>query len=122
MRPVKAGYSLVINTILTDFLYQSEIQGYLADGVLSKLDVAFSRDQAEKVYVQDKMLENATELYQWLEAGAVFYVCGDASRMAHDVDAALHSIIKNEGKMDTEKAEEYVKSMKSENRYLRDVY
>ncbi|MAS64566.1 MAG: assimilatory sulfite reductase (NADPH) flavoprotein subunit [Coraliomargarita sp.] len=107
---------------LTDFLYQSEIQGYLADGVLSKLDVAFSRDQAEKVYVQDKMLENATELYQWLEAGAVFYVCGDASRMAHDVDAALHSIIKNEGKMDTEKAEEYVKSMKSENRYLRDVY
>ncbi len=107
---------------LTDFLYQSEIQGYLEDGVLSKLDVAFSRDQAEKVYVQDKMLEKATELYQWLEAGAVFYVCGDASRMAHDVDAALHSIIKNEGKMDTEKAEEYVKNMKSENRYLRDVY
>ena len=68
------------------------------------------------------MLENATELYQWLEAGAVFYVCGDASRMAHDVDAALHSIIQNEGKMDTEEAEEYVKSMKSENRYLRDVY
>ncbi|MEC8650651.1 MAG: assimilatory sulfite reductase (NADPH) flavoprotein subunit [Verrucomicrobiota bacterium] len=107
---------------LTDFLYQSEIQEYLDDGVLSKLDVAFSRDQAEKVYVQDKMLENATELYQWLEAGAVFYVCGDASRMAHDVDAVLHTIIKNEGKMDTKEAEDYVKSMKSENRYLRDVY
>ncbi len=68
------------------------------------------------------MLEKSTELYQWLEAGAVFYVCGDASRMAHDVDAALHIIIKNEGKMDTEEAEEYVKNMKSENRYLRDVY
>ncbi|MCH2035453.1 MAG: assimilatory sulfite reductase (NADPH) flavoprotein subunit [Puniceicoccaceae bacterium] len=107
---------------LTDFLYQSEIQEYLEDGVLSKLDVAFSRDQAEKVYVQNKMLENATELYQWIDAGAVFYVCGDASRMAHDVDAALHSIIKNEGKMDSKKAEEYVKSMKSDGRYLRDVY
>ena len=68
------------------------------------------------------MLENAAELYQWIDAGAVFYVCGDASRMAHDVDAALHSIIKNEGKMDSKKAEEYVKSMKSDGRYLRDVY
>lgn len=84
-----------------------------------KVDLAFSRDQEEKVYVQNRMLENAKELFQWLEEGATFYVCGDASRMAKDVDAILHQIIEQEGKVD---AKAYVKKLKEENRYLRDVY
>ncbi|MFP4070022.1 MAG: assimilatory sulfite reductase (NADPH) flavoprotein subunit [Opitutales bacterium] len=107
---------------LTDFLYQTEWQGYLKDGVLSKLDLAFSRDQAEKVYVQDRMRENAKELYAWLEQGAVFYVCGDASRMATDVDNALLDIVASEGGMDRDAAVGYVKRLKSDKRYLRDVY
>jgi sulfite reductase (NADPH) flavoprotein alpha-component len=107
---------------LTDFLYQSELQSYLEDGVLTKLDVAFSRDQAHKIYVQDRMLENSDALFKWLEAGAVFYVCGDASRMAHDVDTALHTIVRKEGNMSAAQAEDYVQQLKSENRYLRDVY
>lgn len=107
---------------LTDFLYQSEWQDYLSEGVLTKLDVAFSRDQKEKVYVQDRMRQNAAELYAWLEDGANFYVCGDASRMAHDVDEALHDIIAQEGSLSDEKAADYVKKLKTEKRYLRDVY
>lgn len=107
---------------LTDFLYQTEWQGYLNDGLLSKLDVAFSRDQAHKVYVQDRMLENAKELYQWLQDGAYFYVCGDASRMAHDVDKALHAVVAQEGGLSEEDAVAYVKQLKSDKRYLRDVY
>lgn len=107
---------------LTDFLYQTEWQGYLADGILTKLDVAFSRDQAEKVYVQDRLRENSKELYQWLEAGAYFCVCGDASRMAVDVDTALHEIIIQEGGKSADEAIEYVKQLKAEKRYLRDVY
>jgi sulfite reductase (NADPH) flavoprotein alpha-component len=107
---------------LTDFLYQTEWQDYLADGVLTKLDLAFSRDQRNKIYVQDKMRENAAELFKWLEEGASFYVCGDASRMAHDVDLALHEIIAQQGGLSEEAAAEYVKKLKSDKRYLRDVY
>ena len=107
---------------LTDFLYQTEWQSYLSDGVLTKLDVAFSRDQAEKVYVQDRMRENAKELYAWLEQGASFCVCGDATRMAHDVDKALHDVIAQEGGLSEEAAVDYVKQLKADKRYLRDVY
>jgi sulfite reductase (NADPH) flavoprotein alpha-component len=107
---------------LTDFLYQTEWQDYLSDGVLTRLDVAFSRDQASKIYVQDRMREHAKELYNWLQEGATFCVCGDASRMAHDVDKALHDIIAQEGQMDADAAAEYVKKLKTERRYLRDVY
>ena len=107
---------------LTDFLYQTEWQDYLADGILTKLDVAFSRDQKEKIYVQDRMRENSAELYEWLEKGASFYVCGDASRMATDVDVALHDIIEKEGGMSQEDAAAYVKKLKADKRYLRDVY
>ena len=107
---------------LTDFLYQTEWQSYLADGLLTKLDVAFSRDQKQKVYVQDRMRENGKELFQWLEDGASFYVCGDASRMAHDVDKALHDIIAQEGGLDEDAATAYVKQLKSDKRYQRDVY
>ncbi len=107
---------------LTDFLYQTEWQEYLADGILTKLDVAFSRDQKEKVYVQDRMRENSKELYAWLEQGASFYVCGDASRMATDVDVALHDIVKKEGGLSEDEAKAYVKKLKDDKRYLRDVY
>ncbi len=107
---------------LTDFLYQTEWQDYLADGILTKLDVAFSRDQKEKVYVQDRMRENAKELYAWIQEGASFYVCGDASRMATDVDVALHDIIEQEGGMSKEDAAAFVKQLKTDKRYLRDVY
>lgn len=107
---------------LTDFLYQTEWQEYLADGILTKLDVAFSRDQKDKVYVQDRMRENGKELYQWLEQGASFYVCGDASRMATDVDAALHDIVEKEGGLSEDEAVAYIKKLKDDKRYLRDVY
>jgi len=105
-----------------DFLYQLEWQDHLKNGALSKLDLAFSRDQPEKVYVQDKMLENGEELYAWLEEGAHFYVCGDASRMAADVHEALISVVKNYGAMSREKAEEYIENLKKTKRYQRDVY
>lgn len=107
---------------ITDFLYQAEWQAYQKEGLLSKIDLAFSRDQKEKVYVQDKMLANASELYAWLESGAYFYVCGDASRMAHDVDKALHRIVQDQAGISEEAAVDYVKALKAEKRYLRDVY
>lgn len=107
---------------LTDFLYQTEWQSYLSDGILTKLDVAFSRDQANKIYVQDRMRENAKELYNWLQEGATFCVCGDASRMAHDVDKALHDIVAQAGKINEDAAAKYVKKLKTDKRYLRDVY
>lgn len=106
----------------TDFLYQSEWQNYLNEGILTKLDVAFSRDQKEKIYVQNRMLDNSRELFAWLEKGAYFYVCGDANRMANDVDDALHYIIEKEGGLEQEDAKAYVKKLKDEKRYLRDVY
>lgn len=105
-----------------DFLYQTEWQEHLKDGHLSKLDVAFSRDQPEKVYVQHRMLERAKELYAWLQEGAHFYVCGDASRMAHDVHEALISVVSKEGKLPRDAAEAYVEDLKKSKRYQRDVY
>ena len=105
-----------------DFLYQLELQDHLKSGALSKLDVAFSRDRPEKVYVQHKMEENATELWSWLEKGAHFYVCGDASRMAKDVNDTLINIISTQGKMTQEQAEEYLSALKKDKRYQRDVY
>lgn len=105
-----------------DFLYQLEWQDHLQSGVLSKLDVAFSRDQPEKIYVQQKMLEHSKELYAWLEEGAHFYVCGDASRMAHDVHEALLTIVEKQGHKSREDAEAYVEDLKKSKRYQRDVY
>ncbi len=105
-----------------DFLYQLEWQDFLKEGQLTRLDLAFSRDQPEKVYVQDKMLEQGEELYKWLEEGAHFYVCGDASRMAADVHEALISVVKNYGAKSREEAEEYIENLKKSKRYQRDVY
>lgn len=105
-----------------DFLYQEELQAMQADGTLSRLDVAFSRDQVEKVYVQHRMLEQARELWAWLQDGASFYVCGDARRMAKDVDAALHRVAETAGGLSPEGAADFVAQLKTEKRYLRDVY
>ena len=105
-----------------DFLYQLEWQDFLKNKQLTKLDLAFSRDQPEKVYVQDKMVDQGAEIYAWLEQGAHFYVCGDASRMAADVHEALISIVVNQGAKSREQAEEYVENLKKSKRYQRDVY
>ncbi|EDY17620.1 sulfite reductase (NADPH) flavoprotein, alpha chain [Chthoniobacter flavus Ellin428] len=106
----------------TDFLYQEQLEGWVSDGHLTRLDLAFSRDQAEKIYVQNRMLENAAELWSWLDSGAHFYVCGDASRMAKDVDAALHQVAETAGGLSKEAAAEFIQKLKSEKRYQRDVY
>ncbi|MEZ0259046.1 MAG: assimilatory sulfite reductase (NADPH) flavoprotein subunit, partial [Chthoniobacter sp.] len=106
----------------TDYLYQEQLEGWVTDGHLARLDLAFSRDQAEKIYVQSRMLESAAELWSWLDSGAHFYVCGDASRMAKDVDAALHQIAETAGGLSKEAAAEYIQKLKSEKRYQRDVY
>jgi sulfite reductase (NADPH) flavoprotein alpha-component len=106
----------------TDYLYGDEWERCLADGRLSRIDLAFSRDQAEKVYVQHRMLEHAAEMYSWLSDGAVFYVCGDASRMAKDVHEALITIGEQEGGKTREEAEAWVKQLKADKQYLRDVY
>lgn len=106
----------------TDFLYQTEWQQWLKKGVLTNLHVAFSRDRAEKLYVQHKLLAESKEIFQWLENGASFYVCGDKNRMAHDVEAALTQIVQQESSISPEKAAEYVKSLKKQRRYLEDVY
>lgn len=104
------------------YFYKEEFEAYLADGTLTKLSTAWSRDQAEKIYVQHKMLEASTELWAWLEQGAIMYVCGDAARMAGDVDKALHTIIEREGGKSPEEAAAYVQAMKEAKRYRRDVY
>lgn len=106
----------------TDFFYEDELTEMAADGFLTRLDTAWSRDQDGKIYVQHRLLENAAELWRWLDAGAHFYVCGDAKRMAKDVDATLHSIIELQGGMDEEAAAEFVAAMKKDHRYQRDVY
>lgn len=106
----------------TDFLYREELEGMLADGRLSRMDTAFSRDQQHKVYVQDRMRENAHTFWRWLQEGSSVYVCGDASRMARDVHAALCEIVQKEGGMSSEHTEEYVASLKEQHRYHRDVY
>ena len=105
-----------------DFLYQLEWQDFLKDGVLTRLDLAFSRDQPEKVYVQDRMREKGAELYAWLEQGAHFYVCGDANRMAADVHEALVAIVELHGGKTREEAEGYAEALKKAKRYQRDVY
>ena len=106
----------------TDYLYGDEWEAYQKDGILNHLDLAWSRDQAEKVYVQHKMLEKKGELWSWLNDGAVFYVCGDASRMAKDVDQALRSIAQSEGGLSEEDAGFWVKNLQKERRYLKDIY
>ena len=106
----------------TDFLYEEEINAWRDKGVLHRLDTAFSRDQAEKVYVQHRMRENADELWRWLEEGGYFYVCGDASRMAKDVDDALHRIVEQAGGKSKEDAAAYVEELKKTKRYRKDVY
>ena len=106
----------------TDFYYEDDYEKFMANGILTRLDTAFSRDQPHKIYVQDRMLESSTELWKWIEAGAYFYVCGDAKRMAKDVDAALRQIVRQEGGKNVEGASEYVEKLKSDKRYKRDVY
>jgi sulfite reductase (NADPH) flavoprotein alpha-component len=106
----------------TDYLYGEEWEEWRARGHLARLDLAFSRDQILKVYVQDRMRENAAELWDWIKNGAYFFVCGDAKRMAKDVDVALHDVIAQQGGMDAAAAAEYVKQMKKDKRYQRDVY
>jgi len=106
----------------TDYLYQSEWESYLDAGHLHRVDLAFSRDQAEKIYVQDRMRENAAEIWEWIDAGGYFYVCGDASRMAKDVHQALIDIVAHQGGMDEAAALAYVKQMQKDKRYGRDVY
>ncbi|MDW5264556.1 MULTISPECIES: sulfite reductase flavoprotein subunit alpha [Acidobacteriaceae] len=106
----------------TDFLYRDELESMLSDKHLTHLDLAFSRDQEHKVYVQDKMLEQAPRFWSWLQDGASIYVCGDAARMAKDVDATLRSIVAQQGNLDAEAATEYVQTLKDDHRYHRDVY
>jgi sulfite reductase (NADPH) flavoprotein alpha-component len=108
--------------IKSDFFYKEELEKLQKDGVLTKLDTAFSRDQAHKIYVQHRLQEQAAGIYQWLEEGAHFYVCGDAARMAKDVDVALHQIVEQQGNKSAEQAAEYVEALKKAKRYKRDVY
>ncbi len=107
---------------VTDFLYQTEWQKWLKDGVLTKMDVAFSRDTEEKVYVQHQMKKQSKELFEWLEQGAYVYICGDEKHMAHDVHNTLLSIIQEKGAMSKEKAESYLANLQQQKRYQRDVY
>lgn len=106
----------------TDFLYRDEFEAMLADGHLARLDTAFSRDQEDKVYVQDRMMQNSRLLWDWLQEGANVYVCGDASRMGKDVHATLQQIVEKEGQMSPQGAEEYVTALKEQHRYHRDLY
>ena len=106
----------------SDFLYQDELEQYQKDGVLTRLETAFSRDTEQKVYVQHKMLENSQELFEWLENGACFYVCGDKQRMAKDVHNTLIDVIEKEGAMTREAAEAYLNDIQKQGRYQRDVY
>ncbi|MBV9250821.1 MAG: sulfite reductase subunit alpha [Acetobacteraceae bacterium] len=106
----------------TDFLFREELTGWLADGTLSRLDTAFSRDQRNKIYVQHRMLENAVDLWRWLQQGAIFYVCGDANRMAKDVDAALRRIARTEGALTEAQATDWIVALARQGRYQRDIY
>ncbi len=105
-----------------DFLYQVEWQRYVKEGVLTRIDLAWSRDQKEKIYVQDKLREQGAELWRWINDGAHIYVCGDANRMAKDVEQALLEVIAEFGGMDTEAADEFLSELRVERRYQRDVY
>ncbi|MEE2060818.1 sulfite reductase subunit alpha [Rhodococcus artemisiae] len=105
-----------------DYIYEDELADFVESGLLTRLDLAFSRDQAQKIYVQTRMKEHGAELFAWLEAGGHFYICGDASRMAKDVDLALHEVVAEHGGMSAEQAAEYITALKREKRYVRDVY
>jgi len=106
----------------TDYFYEAEFEAYHASGFLTRLDLAWSRDQGAKVYVQHLLAQQGADVWSWLADGAHFYVCGDAVKMAKDVDDALHALIANHGGMSEEAAAEYVKQMKKDKRYQRDVY
>ena len=105
-----------------DFLYQLEWQGYVKSGLLSKISLAFSRDQKDKIYVQHRLLEEGKEVYQWLEDGAHLYVCGDANQMAKDVESALLEIFRTHGGKSDEEAKAYLLSLRKAKRYQKDVY
>jgi sulfite reductase (NADPH) flavoprotein alpha-component len=106
-----------------DYSYKEDFEQFVQDGILTRHVCAWSRDQAHKIYVQHKMLENAAEIWKWIDSeGAQFFVCGDARRMAKDVDAALRKIVQESGGKDVEAANEYVEKLKSDKRYKRDVY
>src|SRR5438034_1328284 len=106
-----------------DFSYKEDFAQFTRDGILTRLDCAWSRDQAHKIYVQNRMLDNAAEIWKWLDGeGAQFFVCGDARHMAKDVDAALHKIVQEQGGRSVEEANEYIEKLKSAKRYKRDVY
>ena len=105
-----------------DFLYQVELQDYLKRGVLSKLDVAFSRDQAQKVYVQDKLQAKGAEVWSWLQQGAHLYICGDGNRMAKDVHQALLNIAAEHGGLSADAAADYFEQLRESKRYQKDVY
>jgi sulfite reductase (NADPH) flavoprotein alpha-component len=106
-----------------DFAYEDELNAYVKEGLLARLDCAWSRDQPQKIYVQHRMIENADEIWRWIDAeGAHFFVCGDARRMAKDVDATLRKIVQEHGGKSVEQANEYVEKLKNEKRYKRDVY
>lgn len=106
----------------TDFLYEEQITAWMKNGLLTRFDTAFSRDQAEKIYVQNRIVEHAEEFYAWLEEGGSIYICGDASRMAKDVDAAIHQAVEIAGGKSEDEAKAYVEALKKGKRYLRDVY
>ena len=106
----------------SDFLYREEIEAFVQKGILHRLDTAFSRDQDRKIYVQNRMMTQAMELFTWLERGAHVYVCGDATKMAKDVDAALHYMLQTIGGKSTDGATAYVADLKKAGRYQRDVY
>ncbi|WP_082406591.1 diflavin oxidoreductase, partial [Achromobacter xylosoxidans] len=106
----------------SDFYYRDELQALRDDGLLTRLDLAFSRDQAAKVYVQDRMREHGAQLWAWLQEGAHFYVCGDAAQMARDVDATLRRVVAEHGGMDADAAAAYLARMTADKRYVRDVY
>ncbi len=105
-----------------DFIYKNELEDYLSSGVLNKLDLAFSRDQKDKIYVQNIMYENKNEFYNWLGSGAYLYICGDANRMAKDVEDMIIKIIMECSNISFDAAFDYLNNLKREKRYLRDVY
>ncbi len=106
----------------TDYIYRDELEAYQTSGLLTRLDLAFSRDQEAKIYVQDRMIEQGAELFRWLDQGGYFFVCGDAYRMAKDVDQALHAVIATHGDLSDQQAIDYVNQLKKDKRYVRDVY
>jgi len=109
-------------TASDDFLFRAEMETWLADGTLTRLDTAFSRDQAKKIYVQDRMRENAAELWRWFQDGAHFFVCGDATRMARDVDATLRQVAMTEGGLSEHDAKQWIVGLARQGRYKRDIY